>query len=43
MSWTDPRESEGLDPMSEGDVDEPSELDVEENLAETDEEEEAQP
>lgn len=37
--WTDPRKDEGPDPISEGDVDESEEVDVEENVGEVDEEE----
>ncbi len=39
MSWSDPRENEGSDPMFEGDVDDPDEVDTDENLQEVDEDE----
>jgi hypothetical protein len=43
VSWTDPREQEGPDPMREGDVDDPDEVDVEENVEEAAREEDAAP
>ncbi len=39
MSWTDPREDEGPDPLFEGAVDDPDEVEAEENLEEVDEDE----
>ena len=42
MSWSDPREDEGADPMIEGDVDDPDEVDTDEDALDVDEDE-AQP